>query len=161
MNRNNDFFYVTRQIFFPDGAHGIEITQGIDSASPDALAAKYDEERGGYQSPIDAASAAIELRKKWAQDCQKRVRIYIAGYAPQLGIYGDNPVTPRECIAWGKAKYQNMPKCDKCGEILGGDTYRAMELDDSVFCSQYCAEYMLDQYYREMAEIEGEGEGWQ
>ena len=60
-------------------------------------------------------------------------------------------VTNKELIDWAQHVYNNLPKCDKCGELIE-EKHTLLDFPDEEFCSQYCAE----EWYNEQNKLQEE-----
>lgn len=136
----------------------VEVAHSFDATSPDALGAKYKKlgEGQGYEDPREAAKAAIAVCKQWQADTPDDTiglewQTMAGGY---FGVPADE-VDETEILELAEKTYQSLPKCAKCGELLGTQTYQLFDwIDDEEFCSENCAESM----YWELMEPMEEGE---
>jgi hypothetical protein len=133
---------VTRQCQWPTGDNVVEISAGgIDYTNPDALVQKYPGEFEEFTDPREAAKTAIEICRAWRRDGEKKACV---------GIGATGGMTmPFECSnfkavrAWSEQEYEELEKCDYCGEILSEEWYTD-EFGDSRFCSEYCVEEAMN-----------------
>jgi len=131
-------FTVTRQLQWPEGTPVVEISAGgLDYTNPDALVERYAGEFETFDDPRRAVQVAIAICKAWRTDGQKRARVGIGATCGMTMPF--DPCTFREAKAWAKRMYDSLPKCDRCGVVLGDTTYLNEDLDLK-FCSEYCAE---------------------
>lgn len=138
---------VTRQIQWPDGDHMVEISEGgLDYTNPDALAAQYPGEFEEFVDPRDALDAAIEIARAWRKDTRKKISI---GHGATGGMTMPfSPSTIKDLKAWAKKAAENLPRCDKCGEIIKGDPFTLWDYEDVQFCSESCAELYWDEQHK-------------
>ena len=132
-------YTVTRQRQWPDGTPVVEISAGgLDYTNPDALVAKYQGEFETFDDPREAVDTAIAICKAWRQDGERRARV---GHGATGGMTMPfDTCTFPEARAWAKKRYEKLPKCDRCGDLLPEKHYTIPDLDDEVFCREYCAE---------------------
>jgi len=131
-------FTVTRQLQWPEGTPVVEVSAGgLDYTNPDALVARYQGEFETYDDPREAVEAAIAICKAWRQDGEKRARIGIGATGGMTMPF--ETCTFCEARAWAKRRYVALPKCDRCGNILGRDHYHDPDDPDIKFCSEACA----------------------
>jgi len=138
-------YFVSRQVYWPEGQHVVEIAPGFDHASPGQLVAHYKAQGEGqeFDDPIEAAEAAILVRRAWQKDSRKRIGL----------TFGDADIgwdahTQKELLAWADKMHEKVPKCDQCGEVLGskrGDQWQHHDFPDETFCSERCVEKMLEE----------------
>lgn len=138
-------WFVSRQIYWgvdPEDQYCVEIAfGGLDSANPDMLVSKYDGEGEEYTNPRKAVEAALAIRDQWKVD-RPDLTINVAHGATggnTIPFEGDTDEALKE---WANKVYENLPKCERCGELIESEPYvlcdaRFMDLR---FCSRYCAE---------------------
>jgi len=138
-------WFVSRQCYWgvdPDEAHVVEIAAGgLDYANPDMLVEKYAGEGQEYEDPREAVEAAIEIAKLWKSDNPK-LNIGIAhGFTGGCTMPFEASEI-KDLRKWAQEAYNNLPKCDRCGEILKkNSTYFLVDDPDAgSFCSESCAE---------------------
>ena len=102
-----------------------------------------------YDSPVEAAEAALTIAKQWKADepCDviNVAHGFTGGYT--MPFEGD---TAEHILAWARETYDNLDKCGHCGEIMpdgatkwasvhwiGEDAFPNEEYD---YCSEQCAE---------------------
>jgi len=141
-------YYVSRQLYWPDGDPVVEIAAGgLDYANPDMLCAQFAGEGETYVDPRDALEAAISIREAWKTFEHGRgskvnpdeIRIecgFTGGYTLPFASYE----TDAELRAWAEKETESLPRCDWCGEIIEGESYWYESFDDEEFCSEFCAE---------------------
>lgn len=137
-------YTVTRQCQWPEGTPVVEISAGgLDYCNPDALVERYSGEFCTYDDPREAVETAIAICRAWRKDGQPKARV---GVGATLGM-----TIPFEACSydaarkWAEKKYQELPKCDRCGNLLPEHHYTHTELDDGRFCSSHCAELASDE----------------
>jgi len=132
-------YTVTRQAQWM-GELMVEISDGgIDYVNPDMLSEKYDHEGETFDDPVEAVDAAIEILNQWRSDNpDEHIEI---GYGATMGFtmpFGESDTT--EIKEWAQKEYDQLPKCDQCGDII---TELITLIDDPFemkFCSERCAE---------------------
>ena len=133
-------YTVTRQIQWHNGGAVVEVSSGgLDYANPDALVQKYEGEFQTFDDPVEAAETAIAICKVWRKDGAPRASV---GYGGTGGITMPfDPCGYRELRKWAKKRYEQLPKCDRCGELLPKHPYIVFDDPDlGKFCREYCAE---------------------
>jgi hypothetical protein len=138
-------YYVSRQVYWPEGQHVVEIAPGLNHASADMLTALYKRLGEGqeFDDPREAAEAAILVRRQWAKDSAKRVGLSFGD-----ADLGWEAWTQKKLLAWADKMHEKVPKCDWCGEVLGskrGDRWQHQDFPDETFCSERCIEKMLEE----------------
>jgi len=133
-------YFVSRQCYWPDGQNMVEIAGGgLDYANPDMLVARYPGEGKEYEDPCEAVEAALTIAKQWKADCPDK-EIEVA-YGNTMGFTmpfeGSDEKELRE---WAEKRYEELPKCDRCGEVLKKEWYINDDWSGEKFCSEYCAE---------------------
>jgi len=133
-------WYVSRQCYWPDGDNVVEIAYGgLDYANADMLAdqeGKYRGHEGEYTDPREALEAAFAIRELW-EDEECRIETgATGGYTMPFSSFPDDD----ELRKWAEKAWENVPKCDRCGEAIQGDPWVHYEYDDWKFCSEVCAE---------------------
>ena len=147
---------VTRQRQWPDGDFVVEISSGgFDLVNPGALVSKYAGEGEEYLSLVEAVEKAIKIAQQWQKDKPKEeILIGIGatgGYTMPFDGMELTEETFEDLRKQAKEHDDRLPKCDRCGEILG-DTYYTM--DDNKYCREYC----LEEDYKEFNSINEEEE---
>lgn len=133
-------YTVTRQLQWATGLPVVEIsTGGLDYTNPDALSPKYRGEFETYADPRQAVDVAIAICRAWRKDGEKKSHI---GHGNTCGMTMPfEPCSFNEAKAWARQRYRTLPKCDRCGQILGEEPWYHDLLDpDVVYCSERCAE---------------------
>lgn len=147
-------YFVSRQRYYYSGESLVEVAQGgLDYAGSDMLVAAYRNLGEGeeYLNPVEAAEAAIAIRKAWQRD-KPADKIGIAiGDSHGMGLEFE-PDSDESVLKIAKELYEKLPKCDQCGELLPKEFLRVYEIDDSKFCSEYCCE----KAYQELVELNDE-----
>lgn len=136
-------WFVSRQSYWgvdPEDQYCVEIASGgIDYANPDMLVKKYDGEGEEYTDPRKAVEAALSIRDSWKND--KSDEIINVAYGDTMGMTmpfeGD---TDEALKKWAEKKYESLPKCDRCGDLIEGNGYKLSDDPDFTFCQEYCAE---------------------
>ena len=134
-------YFVSRQCYWPDGRNVIEIAGGgLDYANPDMLVSKYAGEGEEYEDPREAVTAALEIAKQWKSD-KPDLEIEVA-YGHTCGFTMPfEGSDEKELKEWAEKRYQDLPKCDRCGELIKGNGFVLFDdPTDSKYCSEYCAE---------------------
>ena len=133
-------WFVSRQCYWPDGNNVVEIAGGgLDYANPDMLVSKYAGEGKEYEDPREAVTAALEIAKQWKADSKDKEIEVVYGYTGGFTIPFEGS-EEKELKEWAEKAYQELPKCDQCGELIKGDGYVLFDDPDSKYCSEYCAE---------------------
>lgn len=134
-------YTVTRQSQWPSGDKVVEVSAGgFDYSNPDALVTKFARLGEGetFISPVKAVEAAIEVCEAWRTNGCPEAQI---GYGATGGMTMPfDACTYEEARAWAAEREASLPKCDRCGELLGKERYTVPGLDDQAFCREYCAE---------------------
>lgn len=152
-------YFVSRQCYWgvdPEDQNVVEIAHGgLDYANPDMLVEKYEGEGQEYEDPREALTAALAVAEAWKAD-KPDLTINIAH-----GFTGGNtmPFEPdkvEDLKVWAEKAWQDLPKCDQCGDILPKEHYVLTEDPDlGKYCSEYCcdkaAEAMHDPIEEEVA----------
>lgn len=162
MNRNE--YYVSRQVYYYSREQVVEVAVGgLDYAGSDMLVSKYAGEGCEYSDPREAVEAACRIAREWradAGDVRPPFEIHVAfGYTGGCGMELE-PSTFAEARAWAQARWEELPKCDRCGEpITEGEGWRLTDFpSDERFCREYCAEMAAQDIYAEIEEVEEEDE---
>lgn len=140
-------FTVTRQVQF-GGNDCVEISRGgLDYANPDMLVPKYKGEGETYDNPVEAVEIAIEIAKKWQEECPDRCILIDHGATGGMTMPFDGcelAVETFEALrCWAKILFDKAPKCEQCGEVLPEMFYTNYETGEN-YCSSYCAELAAD-----------------
>lgn len=134
-------YTVTRQSQWPSGDQLVEVSAGgLDYSNPDMLVPKWARlgEMDTFDSPILAVEAAINICEAWRRDGCPEAQI---GYGATGGMTMPfDACTYEEARAWAAKREAELPRCDRCEELLGRERYTVPEMDDQQFCREYCAE---------------------
>ena len=146
-------YTVTRQSQWPSGDKVVEVSAGgPDYTNPDELAHKYADEGRTYDSPVEAVEAAIRICQAWRQDGALDAQV---GYGATYGMTMPfDASTFDEARTWARERLANLPRCDRCGELLPERHWTTSELMDESFCSENCAERAYEDSQIELAELE-------
>ena len=138
---------VTRQHQWPDGDFVVEVSAGgLDYTNPGALCAKYEGEFQTFASNVAAVTAAIGIAKAWQRDSpDKEIQIAAGSTGGMTMPFSGEPLDDSVFDALLKEAAEAdeaLPKCGRCGEILGRETYfnEDSEWSGEKFCSENCAE---------------------
>lgn len=165
-------FCVTRQHYWADGRHIVEIAQGgLDYTNADMLVANYSGEGVEYKCMTEAVEAGIAIALQWKKDTPDEVIEIGTGFTGGMGLDfegeevtdGDNEALFAKLRQEAKEFDDKLPKCARCGKIreenyghpetfhLGGD-------EAYPFCSDFCAsEDASDRQRERLKEIKAEG----
>lgn len=155
-------FTVTRQRTWPDGIHQVEITQGnIDYTNPDALGKKYPGEFETFKGMTPAVETAIEIAKKWQQDSKTKILIAVGNTGGNtVGLDGVTQSKANLKALREKARQfdEKLPKCDHCGEVMDmSERWFNPDCEDMFSaCSENCCGLLMEDYERQMAEMDEE-----
>lgn len=113
---------------------------GLDYANPDMLVPRWPKLGEGqeYLDPTEAAAAAIRVCDAWREAGETLAQV-------AYGATGGNtmpfdPCTYEELNTWAEQRLESLPKCVRCGDILGKKTYKMQDDPfEQVFCSDNCA----------------------
>ena len=146
---------VTRQSQWPSGEKMVEVSAGgPDYSNPDALVCRYGGlgERETFDSPVEAVEAAIRICQAWRQDGAPDAQVgYGATYGMTLPF---DASTFDEARTWARERLANLPRCDRCGELLPERHWTTSELMDESLCSENCAERAYEESQVDLAELE-------
>ena len=132
-------YTVTRQLQWPEGRRVVEVSSGgRDYTNPDALAARYRGEFEEFLDPVEAVETAIEICRAWCRDTRKRCGVAVGATGGMTMPF--EPRTFAVLRAWAKKRRAQLPRCDRCGELLPERPYCLFDFDDLKFCREYCAE---------------------
>jgi len=138
-----DKWFVSRQCYWgvePNEQNVVEIASGgCDYANPDMLVEKYNGEAETYTDPREAVTAAIEIAKQWKKDCPSLTIGIAHGFTGGYTMPFEASEV-KELKDWAEKTYQELPKCDRCGDLLPKEHYILPEDPDVKFCREYCAE---------------------
>lgn len=150
----NSIFCVTRQHYWADGRHIVEIAQGgLDYTNADMLQPHYSGEGIEYKCLSDAVEAGIKIALAWKKDEPDEVIEIGIGNTHGMGldIEGEEVTGENDEELFVKLRQEakdfddKLPKCARCGEIreesYGNDETRHFGGDEAhPFCSEFCAE---------------------
>lgn len=155
---------VTRQLQYPDGDKVVEISYGgIDYTNPDALAAKYPGEFREFTDPREAAETAIAIAMAWQSDTDEEILIAHGATGGMTMPFSGNELTDEtftDLRQWAEKEWEELPKCDWCGEPLPDERsqYTLIDYPDEHYCSENCADRAWEQIEEAQAELEAEEE---
>lgn len=137
---------MTRQRQWPEGTPVVEVSAGgIDYTNPDALSAKYPGEFETFDDPREAVDAAIAICLSWREDGEKEAQV---GHGATGGMTMPFDTSTFEAAEeWAHGVYEGLPKCSRCGGVLGREKYRSFELEDEEFCSEVCAQLAEEEHW--------------
>lgn len=122
-------FFVSRQIS-QEGTRFVEVVSRVGDIGPDMLAPKYPGEGGEYDDPREAVATALSVASRWGKAIQEGIEIRI----------GSVPMDTEDARKWADTRFESLPKCDYCGDLLGADRYTTLADPDGRYCSGQCAE---------------------
>jgi hypothetical protein len=93
---------------------------------------------GSEFTPFQAVQRACKEQRLWLEGGAKKVRILI----------DDQVMSFKQAEHWAHEEYKTLPKCFGCAKILGDCNVITHQLNNSLFCSQQCA----DTNYNELIE---------
>lgn len=153
-------FTVTRQKRWEDGLKVVEVNQGsLDYANSDMLVPAYVGEGESHVGLVAALEVAIEIAEDWQKQTKDTIHIGV-GNTHGMSIPFDEMELTEETYALLRKKAaehdEQLPKCCRCGDILGKDTYTLTDWEDEKFCSENCAERSYEEMMKEEEEEEEE-----
>jgi len=151
-------YAVTRQNYWgveEDECHMVEIVHGgLDYANPDMLCPKYSGEAQNYEDPRDAAQVALNIQTLWQKDAPGLKINVTHGATMGMTMYME-PCESTEITEWAKKAWDELPKCDQCGELLPKEYYIIFDDPDAgKFCRSYCAEKAEAEFHQANADDE-------
>ena len=156
--RNNQpkNYFVSRQKYYYSGESVVEVeSNGLDYAGSDMLVKKYRGEGQSYASPIEAVEVAIEICRQWRIDGEHLAHVGV-GSTGGMG-FEIEPTTFKQARLWAKEAFEELPKCDRCGDILPKEYYTLYDIDnDEKYCGEYCADKAYEFYSEAENELETE-----
>lgn len=145
-------WFVSRQCYWgvdPEDQNVVEIASGgLNYANPDMLVPKYYGEGGEYEDPREAVETALDIAKQWKAD-HPDLTIGIAHGFTAGNTMPFEAEEVKELKKWAEKAWEDLPKCNRCGEVLKKDsTYHIIEDPDAgEFCSENCAEMYAAEIY--------------
>jgi hypothetical protein len=146
-------YFVSRQCnYYDEGAYSVEIALALDVSGPGALVAKYSGELEEYDDPREAASAAIGIAGAWRKDLAQEDKadelpaecFTVAGNALVYPTVAD-AFTADELTAWAQERYERLPRCEVCGDVVAsGEKYRDEFGESFAACCDVHAETYLE-----------------
>jgi hypothetical protein len=141
-------YVVSRQLSWPDGILYVELeTGGEDCPSPGMLGGKGYRGEETFDDPRDAAKALIAVRDAWQadhkpDDSTDQTTILVSIGTTGGGLFSHEPeeMTDEKILAWGEKTYEQLPKCDNCGEVRFEEWHLADDPDAGDFCSERCCD---------------------
>ena len=134
-------YTVTRQHQWPGGDYVVEVSAGgQDYTNPDALGVNFARLGEGetFLSPVAAVEAAIAICRAWRKDGAPKAKIAYGATGGMTMPF--DPCTYEEAKKWAAKKEAELPRCDRCGELLPEKYFSVPEMDGDRFCREYCAE---------------------
>jgi len=153
-------YVVSRQApYYQAPLLSVEIAAGgYDYCGADMLGAKYPELGEGrvYDDPRAAAKAAIQILEQWQKDEPGKQIVIAHGYTH--GLFTELPEsTVEEAILWAEAEWEDITRCDRCGDPVPKNWWHAEELlGEEIFCSDRCSQYALEDFFATLNEAERE-----
>lgn len=153
-------FFVSRQRYWgvdEEEASIVEIAiGGSDYANADMLGAKWKSLGEGkeFADPREAVNAAIAICEAWRTTGEKHAKVAMGATGGfSMPFEGEDFDALRKRA---EEMYDKLPKCVRCGELLGETVYNHIECTDrEEFCSENCA---VRHYYDLCAPEETEDE---
>ena len=101
---------------------------------------------------MEAVEAAIRICQAWRQDGAPDAQVaYGATYGMTMPF---DASTFDEARTWARERLANLPRCDRCGELLPGSLWSHNDLPEEKFCSENCAERAYEDSQLGLAELE-------
>jgi len=146
MSNKTEKWFVSRQSYWgEESPYAVEIAYGgLDYANPDMLCTKYHGEGEEYTDPREAATTAVEIAQAWRKDCPDKDITVRVGFTHGFTMPFDED-TDEAAIAWGEKKYELLPKCPHCGEVMEERWTRALCDDEDACCSENCANMYFEE----------------
>jgi hypothetical protein len=115
---------------------------GSDYANPGMLVPKWRNLGEGqeFKDPREAVEAAIAICRAWRQAGEKKAKV---AYGCTGGFTMPfDPATFLKAQDWADDRFEKLPKCDVCGDLMGEEDHYTHEFadKDENFCSEHCAE---------------------
>ena len=113
---------------------------GHDYTNPDALVVKFARLGEGetFLAPVAAVEAAIAICRAWRKDGAPTAKVAYGATGGMTMPF--DSCTYEEAREWAAKREEQMPRCDRCGELLPEEHYTVADLDGERFCREYCAE---------------------
>ena len=144
-------YTVTRQHQWPGGDYVVEVSaDSFDYANPDALVTKFARLGEGetFASPILAVEAAVEICEAWRRDGRPEAQV---GYGATGGMTMPfDPCTYEKAREWAAKREADLPRCDRCSELLPENHHTVPEMGGERFCREFCAEEAYSQACSEL-----------
>ncbi len=138
-------FFVSRQHYWgidEDSSYVVEVAVGgRDMAGADMLCARWSHagEQEEFSNPLEAAQAAIDICECWRSSGQDNANVaygFTGGYTMPF-----SPCTDDELMAWAQERFDKLPKCAWCDELLGKETFtHDLAFGEEWFCREHCAD---------------------
>lgn len=141
MSFRKEVFFVSRQLYWVGEDHlgTVEVAQGgQDYSGSDMLVPKYAGEGEEYTGLTPAVKAAIEIAEKWRWDAITLNIVVAIGSNKVATLPFEGETDTRKLLEQAAEFDAKLPKCEKCGEILGSEVHTT-EADEKC-CSEHCAE---------------------
>jgi hypothetical protein len=137
-------YFVSRQNYYDRCAPEASVVEvaigGLDYANPDMLGVKWPHLGEGkeFNNPVEAVEAAIAICEEW----RKEDSYAMVGMGATMGFtMSFDGQEYDELRKRAQEMFDKLPKCARCGEILGKETYtHDLNIADEKFCSSNCAE---------------------
>jgi hypothetical protein len=134
-------FFVSRQHYYYQDIKVVEIAYpSIDYSGSDMLTTEYAGEGSTFDDPREALQTAINIRDMWSKDSEEDIGLTFGHFDMCEG----EPQEIEELKKEVNKFYEDLPKCDYCGEIINEKEYYTNDdvRDDTdiKFCSEYCSE---------------------
>lgn len=159
-------WFVSRQSYWgidpEDGQYTVEIASGgSDYANPDMLVPQFPGEGQEYNDPREAVRVAIDICKAWREEAP-----YLAEFIGVAHGYTGGNTIPfeqgefAELVAWGEELYEELEKCDRCGDLIDDRNKVTLYDYEGSFCSEQCADLQVEFYELDniICQVEDEAE---
>lgn len=148
MTKEKQCWYVSRQHYWgieERDAYVVEVAfGGSDFANADQLVAAWPRLGEGqtFNDPREAVEAGISIVRMWRKT-ERRAKLAIGATGGHSLPFESK--TFKEARAWAKKRYEQLPKCNECGELRDedhsyGNDFTMMEDERYPFCSESCAD---------------------
>ncbi len=138
--------FVSRQHYYYGGNKVVEVElNGLDYAGPDMLVnGEYPGECKEYDDPREAINVAIAIRDAWRKDMPGETIDIALGSTQGMGMEIEaTEKTDEELREWAQKRWDALPKCDRCGELIVEKWGVVDEPDCGDFCSENCVQHAL------------------